>query len=170
MIRLSLFLGGFLACALSSMSVTLAQTPQKIGEHGHWAAYTLKDGDGQVCWMASAPTKMEGKYTRRGDPFALVTHHPGKQVRGEVSLVAGYSYRKDGVVKATIGKRSFEFTPQGDRAWSGGTDEDARLVKAMIRGALMKVVGYSSRGTRTTDTYSLKGFTATKKLIDQACK
>jgi hypothetical protein len=34
----------------------------------------------------------------------------------------------------------------------------------------MVVSGQSSRGTKTTDTYSLTGFTATKKLIDQTCK
>jgi hypothetical protein len=34
----------------------------------------------------------------------------------------------------------------------------------------MVVVGISSRGTKTTDTYSLSGFTAMKKRIDMACR
>ena len=47
---------------------------------------------------------------------------------------------------------------------------DAKLVQSMIRGADMVVQGTSSRGTLTTDTYSLKGFTAAYKAINKACK
>ena len=40
----------------------------------------------------------------------------------------------------------------------------------MIRGARLVVKGTSSRGTKTTDTYSLKGFSAAFKAIGKACK
>jgi len=40
----------------------------------------------------------------------------------------------------------------------------------MKGGNRMVVYGTSSRGTKTTDTYSLSGFTAMKKRIDKACK
>jgi hypothetical protein len=39
----------------------------------------------------------------------------------------------------------------------------------MKRGRAMTVVGTSSRGTVTTDSYSLAGFTKTKNLIDKTC-
>ena len=44
------------------------------------------------------------------------------------------------------------------------------VVDAMIRGARLVVKGTSSRGTKTTDTYSLKGFSAAFKAIGKACK
>ena len=34
----------------------------------------------------------------------------------------------------------------------------------------MIVDGVSSKGTKTTDTYSLSGFTKARKAIDKACK
>jgi hypothetical protein len=34
----------------------------------------------------------------------------------------------------------------------------------------LTVVGFSSRVKKTTDTYSLAGFTKTKNLIDKTCK
>jgi hypothetical protein len=40
----------------------------------------------------------------------------------------------------------------------------------MKRGSKMTVVGVSSRGTKTTDTYSLAGFTKAKNLMDKTCK
>jgi hypothetical protein len=39
-----------------------------------------------------------------------------------------------------------------------------------VKGAAMVVVGTSERGTKTTDTYSLKGFTAAYGAISKACK
>jgi len=44
------------------------------------------------------------------------------------------------------------------------------MITAMKRGSKMLVVGTSSRGTVTTDTYSLSGFTKTKSTIDKTCK
>jgi hypothetical protein len=43
------------------------------------------------------------------------------------------------------------------------------MVEAMVNGADMIVKGMSARGTETADTYSLIGFTATKKVIDKTC-
>ena len=159
-----------LALLLAAAFPAAAQTPSKIGANGKWAAYTYMDGGNEVCYMASAPLKQEGKYKRRGDPYALVTNHPASKIRGEVSFVAGYTFKKGGSVEVRIGKRKFELFTTGDRAWSSSAKDDASLVRAMIKGNRMVVVGYSSRGTRTTDTYSLSGFTATKKLIDRTCK
>ena len=44
------------------------------------------------------------------------------------------------------------------------------MIRAMKRGSKMTVVGTSSRGTKTTDTYSLSGFTKAKGVIDKNCK
>ena len=53
---------------LTSLSLVLflrdanAVGPKKIAEKGHWAAYTFKEKDGKVCYIASAPSKQRGKY------------------------------------------------------------------------------------------------------------
>ena len=39
----------------------------------------------------------------------------------------------------------------------------------MIRGSKMLVTGTSVRGTKTVDTYSLRGFTAAYKTIGRDC-
>ena len=38
------------------------------------------------------------------------------------------------------------------------------------RNVVQVVAGTSSRGTKTTDKYSLSGFTKTKSIIDKTCK
>jgi hypothetical protein len=147
-----------------------AAEPERIGGSRDWSAYVLERGGGKVCYMVSLPKKSEGNYTARGDVFALVTNDPGNSTRGEVSIVTGYTYKQDSMVSVRIGGTTFDMFTDKDRAWTQGPEEDAPLVSAMVKGSDMIVKGTSSRGTLTTDTYSLSGFTATKKLIDNACK
>ena len=47
---------------------------------------------------------------------------------------------------------------------------DRAIVAAMKAGRQMIVRGTSTRGTLTTDTYSLSGFSAALAAIDKACK
>jgi hypothetical protein len=163
------------ACLLAAAALMLAagpasaQGPSKIGGSGDWAAYTLPDDGGTVCYMASVPKKAEGKYTKRDDAFALVTNRPSAKTSGVVSIVAGYTYKAGEAVTVQIDRESYRLFTDGDRAWTPGPEVDGKLVAAMRKGRTMVVKGRSSRGTLTTDTYSLIGFTATKAVIDKAC-
>lgn len=156
--------------ALGAVGVAAAQEPQTIGRNNDWIAYTYQSGGKTVCYMASTPLKAEGNYSKRGHIYALVTHHPDADSRGEFSIVTGYTYKPDSEVQVKIGSQSYSLFTDNDRAWAPDAKTDASIVRAMIKGARMVVTGVSARGTKTTDTYSLRGFTATKKLIDGKCK
>ena len=147
-----------------------AQEPQTIGRNADWIAYTYKSNGKTVCYMASTPIKAEGRYSKRGHIYALVTHHPDADSKSEFSIVTGYTYKPDSEVEVRIGGRKFSLFTEKDRAWTPDAKTDNIIVKSMIKGSTMTVVGVSSRGTKTTDTYSLRGFTATKKLIDGKCR
>jgi hypothetical protein len=54
-------------------------------------------------------------------------------------------------------------------AWAPDETADRALVQAMAAGRQMVVRGTSSRGTLTTDTYSLSGFTRAHQEINRAC-
>lgn len=165
---------GFLVgLGLMAGGAALAQTVIPGGENGEWKAYTFKKSGITVCYMASAPKKSEGEYAKRDAAYALVTNDPSTKARGEVSFVAGYSFKKDSSVSVTIGGRTFELFTKTDKApdgaWTQGPEDDREMVAAMINGSDMVVKGTSARGTETVDTYSLSGFTATKKIIDKTC-
>ena len=55
---------------------SFAGAPKLLGQWDDWAAYFYEDSAGRVCYMASTPKKDEGKYTKRGDIYAVVTHRP----------------------------------------------------------------------------------------------
>ena len=46
---------------------------------------------------------------------------------------------------------------------------DRALAQAMMKGGQLIARGTSSRGTLTTDRYSLKGFTRAHQTLDKAC-
>ena len=158
-----------LSVGLFGAASVLAQDVTVIGTHGVWTAYSYQEDSRIVCYIASEPTKAEGNYTWRGDVFALVTHRPSENSIDVVSVVAGYPYQENSDVNIRIGTKSFELFTHGERAWTRDESSDKDMVQTMIRGASMIVKGTSGRGTLTTDTYSLSGFTAAHKDISDAC-
>jgi hypothetical protein len=148
-----------------------ANNPTLIEKFGDWEAYTYNAGDkaGMICYMGSIPTKAVGNYTSRGNIYVMVTHRPSASNNNEVSFVAGYTYRNDSEVDVKIGSRSYKLFTNEDSAWARDSKTDEDLVKAMRRGSTMTVKGTSTRGTLTTDTYSLKGFTAAYNAISERC-
>ena len=158
-----------LAALLVGAPLAEAQTPKHIGNFKDWDGYAYEDGSGKVCFIVSAPQDSRPKNVRRGKIYVMVAHRPKEKVRGEVSIFSGYPYRQDSEVDVKIGGTGFKLFTQGENAWAREGKTDAALVKAMIRGVGMIVRGTSSRGTLTTDNYSLRGFTAAYNAIGNAC-
>ena len=148
-----------------------AAAPALLGEYGDWLAYSYKENGNPVCYMASTPKKDEGKYTKRGDIYVVITHRPKDKSYNVVNFVAGYEYKSGSPVTVKIGSRAFNkmFT-DGDKAWAIDSVADKELVEAMKKGDRMIVDGVSSKGTQTKDTYSLRGFSAAHKAISAKCK
>lgn len=147
-----------------------AKSEQPLGKFGDWEAFTEREGKGTFCYTASAATQARGNYKKRGPTYVIVTHRPRDKSTNVISIEAGYVYRENAEVEIIIGKQTFKLFTSGTNAFAPDSKTDNALVKAMIRGAGMTVKGRSSRGTLTTDTYSLKGFTASYKAISAACK
>lgn len=143
---------------------------QVLGEFGDWVAYKGAEDGKPLCYISAEPQKAEGKYSQRGAIYAIVTHRPAEKSIGVVSFQAGYTLKKGEPVSVAIdAKTRFSLFTQGAFAWTREASDDKALVKAMRAGGKMVVKGTSARGTLTTDTYALKGFTAAIKSINAAC-
>ena len=151
---------------LGSASTFAAQ--QTLGSFQDWTAFS--DGsERRICYIGSVPKKKEGNYTVRGDTYVLATHRPGEKVFGEISVEAGYTYKPGSEVEINVDGQTFKLFTQGGNAWAYDETGDRALLDAMRSGRQMVVKGTSSRGTLTTDTYSLTGFSAALQSIDKAC-
>jgi hypothetical protein len=157
------------ALAWPGAGLALAQDIQNLGKFGDWRAYAYDEKGEKACYIASQPEKNEGEYKKRGEIYAMVTHRPADKVRDEVSLAAGYRYKTETRVKVSVDGKTFELFPHEDTAWVPDSAGDRKLVAAMRAGKTMVVLGTSSRGTATKDTYSLLGFTKAYQAASKAC-
>lgn len=161
---------GMLLAAASMASPAFAQEQTLIGTYKYWRAFTTNTADGKVCWAATAPSDSDYSGGDRGDVFLMVSQYPNSNVKGEVSLVSGYAYAEDRTVQAKIGPKTFSFFTADDGAWLETRREEQSMVSAMKAGLDATVTGYSAKGARSTDKFSLLGFTAANSAAEKACR
>ena len=143
---------------------------KELGKFNDWSAYAEGEGKNLACLAVSKPKKAEGNYKRRGEIFAVITHLPGQNKWNEFSIVAGYNYKADSNPEITVGDAKFQLFTSGSRACSFSPPDDEKIIKFLKSSMKMKVVGTSTRGTITTDTYSLMGFSKAYQQINEACQ
>lgn len=156
------------ACAIPSARADDTQ-PLPLGKNGDWTGYSYTENGQKVCYMSTEPTAKKGNYSKRDDVYMMVTQRPGSKAFDVVSITAGYTFKPDSQPSVKLGKKVFSLFVKDDTAWAPDAKTDRDLVDAMSGGSTLTVEGISSRGTKTTDTYSLAGFSATYKAISDAC-
>jgi len=156
-------------CSLVFAASAQAQQPQETGVHRDWRSFEFTENGQKSCYMISQPTNSEGNYTRRGDIFLFITHRPGINSPNEISLMTGYEYQEDSTVEVTIEGDRYRLFTQGENAFVTDQQSASRMIDSMKAGVTMIVRGTSSRGTLTTDTYSLYGFTSAYNQISSDC-
>ena len=161
--RFALVVFSALACAQPALA-------EDLGTFGDWVGFKGSEAGKPLCYLSAEPQKSTGDYTKRGPVYAIITHRPAEKSIGVVSFQAGYTLKDSDPVSVTIdAKTSFSLFAAGEFAWTREAADDKALVAAMRAGSVLVVKGTSARGTATTDTYSLSGFTAAMKAIDTAC-
>ncbi|MDP6688905.1 MAG: invasion associated locus B family protein [Alphaproteobacteria bacterium] len=137
---------------------------------GIWGAFSLKEGKGLACYMAGQPDHSAPAGVKRGPIWVLITHRPYKKIKGEVGIYVGYPFKPGSTASIDVDGKKFKLYTVDDTAWMENPKSEAKLVRAMRAGKKMVIRGVSKRGTKTTDRYSLKGFTRAHKAINRACK
>ena len=138
-----------------------------------WCAGEYKGDEAKSCIMISTPVSEKGEppYKSRGEIYITIYHIPSEDSTGVVYITTGYTYKKDTSVTIKIDKnKEYIFNViENDSAFSDDENMDKQLIAEMKKGNKMKAVGFSSRGTKTTDIYSLVGFTSAYTYISNLC-
>ncbi|NEW86743.1 hypothetical protein DU475_05625 [Rhodopseudomonas sp. WA056] len=145
--------------------------PTLIGQFGSWGAYTAAPGGKKVCFALAKPSSSKTNPPNRPrDPaYAFISTRPAEKVVNEVSVMVGYPLKPGSESTIDVGSASFAMYSQGDGIWIKNAAEEDRLVEAMRKGAEITVKGVSSRGTASTDVFSLKGLSQALDKVAQAC-
>ena len=147
-----------------------AQEANLINGFEDWYVFSIKQNNANVCFLSSKATKSMGNYSKRGEVLFIVTHRPAEKEFGVINFRTGYVFKESLDAMITIGDHKFSLFTQGSDGWAKDSETDKAIVKSMIHGSKMFIDGTSSRGTKTMDTFSLKGFTAAYKAASKACK
>ncbi len=163
-----------LALAVAGAGAATAQeSNNRVAAHTDWSVFEASEPT--QCWSVSAPKEQvntrDGRVVavRRDAALLFVSYIPGSNVSGQVSFTGGYPFREGSTVTLDIGGTQFEMFTDGEMAWSASDQDDSKIVTAMKRGAEAVVVGFSTRGTKTEDTFSLFGFTAAVEDAEKRC-
>ena len=169
------FLG--IAVVLIWPAVSNAQQISMVDSAVNWSVYVTDSP--KECFIISKPTNStarrngEAVTVRRGDIRFYISIIPGENVISEPSFLAGYPLKQDVPVQLRVRDTTLGLFPNGEidpeYAWPRPAD-DAALITAMRGGAEAIVVGFSTRGTETTDTFSLIGFTAAMEKALELCE
>jgi hypothetical protein len=142
--------------------LTFATSSYANVEMGKWNF--IKEVD--YCFIGSAPVETDlPESKQRGNTYILV-YRINKSKDAIVQIAAGYPYKKGQNVDVTIDNVQFDFYSDDDTAWS---NDDNKVIFAMKKGIKLTVNGESSRGTKTIDIYTLKGFTAAYNQLFNDC-
>lgn len=155
---------------LSSPALAANKNLEILGTYDSWTAYVFQDQNGKTCYMATEPTKSQGKYKIRDDVFLFVTHHPNEKEFDIVNVAAGYTYKKGSLPTFTVdNNKPINLVSHADTAWAKDSATDSKLIAQMKKGSTAVLKGTSVRGTATTDTFSMKGFSKAYHDIQKAC-
>jgi hypothetical protein len=146
--------------------------PTLLGQYGEWGAYTASPGGKKICFAIAKPAASEttppGK--SRNPSYMFIASRPAEKVSDEVSIIIGYPFKPNSEATVAIGSTSFALYTQQDGAWIKNSAEESHLIEAMRSGQNAVIKGMSAKGTRSTDTFSLRGLAQALDRSDQDCK
>jgi len=148
---------------------TASMTPTSIGNFNSWTAWSAKDSTGLICYVSAEPSSSQPDGVNRDPVHFLVVDRKGLGTKNEVQTLIGYDFKKDSKPSSSIDGKVYPMIADGSGAWLASTGDEPGFVAAMKRGKSLVVKGTSSRGTDTTDTYSLMGVTAALTAAEKAC-
>jgi hypothetical protein len=135
-----------------------------------WESQFTEEASNKVCFAVSVPTKMSPANLNRAESRIFVTFRPKDGVSNEISVTNGYPFGKKSNVNVNVGNAQFKFETKGNFAWMTSLDEELKMIRAMKKANKAEVIGISSRGNKTRDTYSMIGFTDAYNAARKNCK
>ena len=161
------------ACCAFAGPTASADMATVLGVSKNWTAYTSGTGADKVCYALSQPKSSLPKKAKRDPVGLLINDWPSKKTRAQPEVVPGYKFKDGSSVTVQVGSDKYTLYTTNDggsgSAWIKGSNDEAKLIDSMQRGAEVVVIGTSARGTMTHDTYALDGLSDALTKIHTAC-
>ena len=147
-----------------------AAEPQAVATYKDWSVF-VRDVDGdKICFAATEAKDKSPKSVNHGDIFFLVSSWKSRAATNQPSLMTGYPLNAAPEPTLRVGSDKWDMYVSENEAFIELTSEEERLVRAMRRGADMRVSAVSQRGTATSYIISLRGISAALDRVGSECR
>lgn len=140
------------------------------GKYNDWTLHINEGKSHKICFITSEPSAKEPSGANRAATLLYVSAWPKDGIKTEVSVKLGYTVKKGSEIKVTADKDIFKMFAKEERGFVEDATQELKLIEAMKKGSTLIVQATSDRGTGTTDTYSLSGFTQALQSLTDNCK
>lgn len=145
--------------------------PELLGSYADWGAYAAQAAKAKTCYALGQPKERQPKAKLKDtSAYIFISTRPGEGVRNEVAINLGYATKDGSAATAEIDGDGYELITKGTNAWVKDQGKEKEFVGALRGGSKLVVKASSSKGTTTTDTYSLKGLSDALARVVQECK
>ncbi|HEY8124300.1 MAG TPA: invasion associated locus B family protein [Methylocystis sp.] len=145
--------------------------PEQLGSFGEWGAYVAQSGRNRTCYALGQPKERTPKAKlKEASAYIFISTRPAENIHNEVAINLGYATKDGSPAVADIDGDSYELITKGTNAWVKDQSREKEFVGALRGGAKLTVKAASSKGTSTTDSYSLKGLSDALARAVQECK
>jgi hypothetical protein len=165
LLTLGLTLGWSAAVSAQSAEEGAVET----GRFGDWIVHQNAGSGPKTCFAASVPKAKEPAGANRSKIVFYISAWPKEGIKSEISVKLGYPIKPESSIAVSVGSDSFSLFPQEDRAYVADATEELKMIEALRKGSKVVVQATSTRGTQTTDTYSLAGLGQALQAVATAC-
>ena len=157
-----------LAAGLAPLAAA-AQQPEAKATYRDWSVFVREvDGD-KICFAATEAADKSPKSVNHGDVFFLIATWESGAAQEQPSLMTGYALNAKPEPTLRIGSDKWDMYISENEAFIEAASEEERLIRAMRKGADMRVSAVSQRGTATSYVISLRGVSAALDRAKQEC-
>ena len=142
---------------------------KSIGKYKNWESFILLKEDNKICFAQSIPIIRAPKKLKRNPSRLFVSFRPTENIRNEVSVTNGYEFKLKAPVTAKSGKKSYDLFSKGRFAWVVDSDDESKLILTMKKASRLMIIGNTNKDDKTTDHYSMMGFTKAYNTAKKSC-
>ena len=158
-------------CSISILFLTsnaFAANPVSGGKFKDWEVFTADTDQGKICFAQSEPKERSPKNFEREPSRLFVTFRPNENVKDEVSVTSGYTF-KPSTVNAKSGKNEYPFFSKENFAWIEDEKNEQQFISLMKKASNIMIIANEPKGSQTVDHYSMMGFTNAYNAAKKSC-
>lgn len=158
------------AAAAIAAPAALAQQPEAKATYRDWSVFVREVAGEKICFAATEAADKSPKSVNHGDIFFLIATWASGAAKEQPSLMTGYSINAKPEPSLRIGSDKWDMYVADNEAFIEERSEEERLIRAMRRGADMRISAVSQRGTATSYVISLRGVSAALDRAAAECR